>query len=118
MKPLTTSELIAYGNVYEGPVAGIPLKSNNVEFLPTVGGFVVTCQCENDSGDGCWLEFDNGVDSFITKNATGAHSRIKADGSFDMVSSTLVTCQNGLNVYNGTTVTHYTCYSWTQFVKH
>jgi len=114
VKPLTWSEQVAYDHAYNNATNGTghSTEFGKIDFLPTEGGFVATCECKKRSGDECWLEFANGVESFLTGNSIGWSSKADSNGRFDTVSSTLVTCEDGLNFVNGTSVTHFTCYSW------
>jgi len=114
LEPLTWRELRAYGHAFDNETtgAGYPTKFGKVDFLPTEDGFVATCECEKRSGDECWLEFDNGLESFLTRNATAWSSKADSNGRFDRLSSTLITCDDGQNFINGTSVTHFTCQSW------
>jgi hypothetical protein len=101
---------MAYDNDPAGN--GYTTHFGKVDFWHTKNGFVVSCQCKKFEGDECWLEFDTSFDSWLTKNATNFHFNAKANGKFDLVTSTLVTCRNGANYVNGTEVSSYACYGW------
>jgi hypothetical protein len=113
--PLTSAEMVEYGAAFGNTTfVGAFVALGSAQFLNTNSGFVVTCQCEPNIGNSCYLEFDNALSTFITLNATSFGITSNADGSYFMLLSSLVTCDNnGLNVINGTTSTHYTCYSYT-----
>jgi len=113
LRHLTWNEMVAYAHQYDNDsVAGVATGFYKTDFLPTKDGFVVSCECPTNSAQECWLEFNKGFDTWLSKNASGYWNKIKADGKFNLVTSSLVTCKNGVNFFNGTTVTSFVCYGW------
>uniref|UniRef100_A0A914WHD7 Uncharacterized protein n=1 Tax=Plectus sambesii TaxID=2011161 RepID=A0A914WHD7_9BILA len=79
-----------------------------VDIHPVAGGYQLSCSCQANIGDYCYLEFDMDY-------STEFETPIKADGTYDLVMSSLIKCGNGgENILKeiGQPITTYACYSY------
>uniref|UniRef100_A0A914XKM4 Uncharacterized protein n=1 Tax=Plectus sambesii TaxID=2011161 RepID=A0A914XKM4_9BILA len=113
MSSLSQSQLNTYLAEYDDVPAEARTLQNfgTVEFVPTSGGFQVTCQCTG-SGDTCYLEFAKNNNQFLKKNTISETKPNKGAGTYNLITSAEITCDaNGNNILNGQEIGKYACYS-------
>jgi hypothetical protein len=115
MASLTIPEMIEWLAIYDNTsLAAEFAGKGKVGFLETSEGFIVTCQCKKGKGNNCNLEFDNDFDTWLSNNSTWIYNIINADGTYNLLTTTLVTCdKNGVNVVDYIPSTTYACFAFT-----
>jgi len=119
LRSLSWEELVKYSNTWANlPYKLQPIAIGETSFKSTPKGIEMTCRCPPAKGKNnyCALEFDNGFDSYWSKNSTAINKNNKKDGSFEVIESkdfVSIKCDSstGNILVNGTALTNYVCYS-------
>lgn len=119
LRSLSWEELVKYSNTWANlPYKLQPIAMGETSFKSTPKGIEMTCRCQPVKGKNnyCALEFDNGFDSYWTKNATAINKNNKKNGDFKVIESkdfVTIKCDSstGNILVNGTALTNYVCYS-------